>query len=77
MSAAANSTLHSKRWRSVSERHMSVIWNFGKRHPSHTVLSRLAEVLGLERSDLFFLANPSAVELLKSKETANKRSAWD
>lgn len=49
----------------------------GKRHPSDKVLSRLAEVLGLERRDLFFLANPGAVELLKSKETPSKRSAWD
>src|SRR5260370_27695709 len=49
---------------------------FGKRHLSHKVLSRLAEVLGLERRDLFFLANPGAVELLKSKETPSKRSAW-
>jgi transcriptional regulator with XRE-family HTH domain len=47
------------------------------RHPSDKVLSRLAEVLGLERRDLFFLANPDAVELLKSKETPSKRSAWD
>ena len=50
---------------------------FGKRHPSHNVLSRLAEVLGLERRDLFFLANPGAIELLKSEETPSKRSAWD
>src|SRR5260370_11775781 len=50
---------------------------FGKRHPSHEVLRRLAEVLGLERRNLFFLANPGAVELLKSKETPRRRSAWD
>jgi transcriptional regulator with XRE-family HTH domain len=49
----------------------------GKRHPSDKVLSRLAEVLGLERLDLFFLANPGAVELLKSKETSSRHSAWD
>jgi transcriptional regulator with XRE-family HTH domain len=49
----------------------------GKRHPSDKVLSRLAEVLGLERRDLFFLANPGAVELLKSKETSTKRSSWE
>jgi hypothetical protein len=47
------------------------------RHPSDKVLSRLAEVLGLERRVLFFLANPDAVELLESKETLNRRSAWD
>jgi transcriptional regulator with XRE-family HTH domain len=49
----------------------------GMRHPSDKVLSRLAEVLGLDRRDLFFLANPDAVELLKSKETPSRRSAWD
>jgi transcriptional regulator with XRE-family HTH domain len=49
----------------------------GLRHPSDKVLSRLAEVLGLDRRDLFFLANPGAVELLKSKETPSRRSAWD
>jgi transcriptional regulator with XRE-family HTH domain len=49
----------------------------GLRHPSDKVLSRLAEVLGLERRDLFFLANPDAVELLKSKEASSRRSAWE
>ncbi len=29
----------------------------GKRHPSERVVSRLAEVLGLERRELFLLAN--------------------
>jgi transcriptional regulator with XRE-family HTH domain len=49
----------------------------GLRHPSDKVLSRLAEVLGLDQRDLFFLANPGAVGLLKSKETPSRRSAWD
>ena len=31
----------------------------GKRHPSDKVLSRLAEVLALDRRELFFLANPA------------------
>jgi transcriptional regulator with XRE-family HTH domain len=48
-----------------------------KRHPSDKVLSRLAEVLGLDRRDLFFLANPRAVELLKVNETENKKPAWE
>src|SRR5215471_7293003 len=29
-----------------------------KRHPSDKVISRLADVLGLDRRELFFLANP-------------------
>jgi transcriptional regulator with XRE-family HTH domain len=48
-----------------------------KRHPSDKVISRLAETLGLERRDLFFLANPDAVELLMVREPSSKRSAWD
>jgi len=34
-------------------------------------------VLGLERRELFFLANPDVVELLGAKEPSSKRSAWD
>jgi len=49
----------------------------GKRHPSDKVLSRLAEVLALDRRELFFLANPGTVELLKSEDGAGKRSAWE
>ena len=49
-----------------------------KRHPSDKVLSRLAEVLGLDRRELFFLANPRAVELLKPpSEDGNKKPAWE
>jgi transcriptional regulator with XRE-family HTH domain len=49
----------------------------GKRHPSDKVISRLAETLGLERRELFFLANPGAVELLSPREPSGKRSALD
>jgi transcriptional regulator with XRE-family HTH domain len=48
-----------------------------KRHPSDKVLSRLAEVLGLDRRELFFLANPRAVELLKTNEPGSKKPAWE
>src|SRR5579863_9767807 len=48
----------------------------GKRHPSNKVLSRLAEVLGLEQRDLFFLANPRAVELVSPK-TPKRNSSWE
>ncbi|MBF6559156.1 MAG: helix-turn-helix transcriptional regulator [Candidatus Binataceae bacterium] len=48
----------------------------GKRHPSDKVLSKLAEVLGLDRRDLFFLANPRAVELLRTPTEGGKESAW-
>ncbi len=35
-----------------------------KRHPSDKIVTRLAEVLGLDRRELFFLANPRAQALL-------------
>ena len=38
-----------------------------KRHPSYKIVTRLAEVLGLDRRELFFLANPRAQELLSSE----------
>jgi hypothetical protein len=37
----------------------------------------LAEVLGLDRRDLFFLANPRAMELLRTKEDGNGKTAWE
>jgi transcriptional regulator with XRE-family HTH domain len=49
----------------------------GKRHPSDMVLRRLAEILGLDRRDLFFLANPRVVELLGSDEKDSGDSAWN
>ncbi|MGH8014031.1 MAG: helix-turn-helix domain-containing protein [Candidatus Binataceae bacterium] len=49
----------------------------GKRHPSDKVLSRLAEVLGLDQRELFFLANPRALEMLKTNNDRGKRSAWE
>src|ERR1700689_2457207 len=49
----------------------------GKRHPSDKVLSRLAEALGLDRRELFFLANPGAVELLRVSGPGEKKPAWE
>jgi transcriptional regulator with XRE-family HTH domain len=48
-----------------------------KRHPSDKVLGRLAEVLGLDRRELFFLANPRTVAFLQPKETNSMTSAWE
>src|SRR5271167_4161147 len=48
----------------------------GKRRPSNAVLSRLADVLGLNRRDLFILANPKVVELLGTDEAEKGNSAW-
>lgn len=42
----------------------------GKRRPSLPLVSRLADVLGLEREPLFLLAHPEARELLSRPEPA-------
>lgn len=49
----------------------------GKRHPSDKILTRLAEVLGLDRRELFFLANPHALALLSPETKSTTDSAWD
>lgn len=48
-----------------------------KRHPSNKTIARLAEVLGLDRRDLFFLANPRALALLSPETKTTIDSAWD
>jgi transcriptional regulator with XRE-family HTH domain len=48
-----------------------------KRHPSEKVVTKLADVLGLERRELFFLANPGAKALLSQQAPCNTASAWD
>ncbi|HTT77765.1 MAG TPA: helix-turn-helix transcriptional regulator [Candidatus Binataceae bacterium] len=49
----------------------------GKRHPSDRVLVRLAEVLGLDQRELFFLANPRAVDMLKPQAERELKSGWE
>ncbi len=49
----------------------------GKRHPSDKVIARLAETLGLDRRELFFLANPAALAMIESPSNPTQRSAWD
>lgn len=48
-----------------------------KRHPSDKIVTRLAEVLGLDRRDLFFLANPRAQALLNPEPETPASSAWE
>src|SRR6202789_2560656 len=48
-----------------------------KRHPSDKIVTRLAEVLGLDRRELFFLANPRAQALLSPEPETNAKSAWE
>jgi transcriptional regulator with XRE-family HTH domain len=49
----------------------------GKRHPSDKILTRLAEVLGLDRRELFFLANPRAQALLSPETESTSIPAWE
>jgi transcriptional regulator with XRE-family HTH domain len=49
----------------------------GKRHPSDKIVTRLAEVLGLDRRELFFLANPRAQALLSPEGGSESHSAWE
>ena len=49
----------------------------GRRHPSEKVVVSLAEVLGLDPRELFFLANPETRDLVSQKLTSSKASAWD
>jgi len=49
----------------------------GKRHPSDKIVSRLCEVLGLDRRELFFLANPRAQELVTPREEPVGNSTWE
>jgi transcriptional regulator with XRE-family HTH domain len=48
-----------------------------KRHPSDEIVSRLADALGFDRRELYFLANPRAKELLNPAEPAKESSAWE
>ncbi len=49
-----------------------------QRHPSDAIVSKLADALGLDRGELFFLANPDTRELLKTEvQTEDSASAWE
>jgi transcriptional regulator with XRE-family HTH domain len=47
----------------------------GKRHPSEKVVTKLADVLGLDRREMFFLANPGAKALLSQQAPNSATSA--
>jgi transcriptional regulator with XRE-family HTH domain len=49
----------------------------GKRRPSDEILTRIADVLGFDRRELFFIANPNAKAMLTPKSEASEVSAWD
>lgn len=50
----------------------------GKRHPSPSIVMKLADLLGLDRRELFFLANPSAKALVSdASDATTEPSAWE
>jgi transcriptional regulator with XRE-family HTH domain len=48
-----------------------------KRHPSEKVVVKLAQVLGLEPRDLFFLANPGTKVLISQEPKSTETSSWN
>ena len=49
----------------------------GKRHASDKIVARLADVLRLDRRELFFLANPRAQALLSPETESTTIPAWE
>jgi transcriptional regulator with XRE-family HTH domain len=49
----------------------------GKRHPSDEILTRIADVLGFDRGELFLIANPNARAMLTPKPENLGNSAWN
>src|ERR1700720_2411446 len=49
----------------------------GKRHPSDEILTRIADVLGFDRRELFFVANPTTKAMLTPKPQPSDGSAWE
>jgi transcriptional regulator with XRE-family HTH domain len=48
-----------------------------KRRPSEATITKLAEVLGFDRSDLFFRAYPQTKALLEQPSSVDAASAWE
>jgi transcriptional regulator with XRE-family HTH domain len=49
----------------------------GKRHPSEKIVIKLADALGIDRGELFLLANPQAQAIIKLPDDKPERSAWE
>ncbi len=48
----------------------------GKRHPSERIVVKLADALGMDRGQLFLLANPQAHAIISPPDEDSNRSAW-
>jgi transcriptional regulator with XRE-family HTH domain len=49
----------------------------GKRHPSEKIVIKLADILGIDRAELFLLANPEAEAIIAQSEKTTGSSAWE
>jgi predicted transcriptional regulator len=49
----------------------------GKRHPSERVVTKIAEVLGLDTRELFLLANPIAKTIVSQHTESSAASTWN
>jgi len=49
----------------------------GKRHPSDKMVARIANVLGLDGRELYFLAKPGARELPDQQAQPSVASSWE
>ena len=48
-----------------------------KRHPSQKVLTKLADILKMDRRELFFLANPGTKALVSEPPAPDALSVWE
>jgi len=48
----------------------------GMRHPSNKVLTKLADILDLNKQEIYFLANPSVRSFMEKQPAASQVSAW-
>ena len=49
----------------------------GKRHPSEKIVVKLADILGIDRAELFLLANPLAEAIISEPAKSAGTSAWN
>lgn len=49
----------------------------GRRHPSEKIVLKLAEALGLDAREAFFLANPGTKALISHEPDSKEASAWE
>jgi len=49
----------------------------GKRHPSDKMVARIANALGLDGRELYFLVKPEARELLDQRAQPSVASSWE